>query len=380
MAPWPERCCSSPRSSSPSCSPAARRPAAGAPTRLYVANARDGTVSQLDAASGRALGPPIPAGAAPAQVVASPAGSLLVVPAAVPEGGALAHVSRVGTSWVQRPVLLEPGASGVLVASDGGRRAAVAYHIPIPGQSLSDRRCRLALVDLDAGVVERRLSPCGAGEHAVSLALDTGPPKPVAYLGLVREAAGAAGPTGPTGPTAGRVVALDADGTLVAGRRMAGRPASLTLGPGPDRSGTRLYVAEGAADVEHEPGVPVRWRLLALDTWTLEVERAYPLDHEPLWPAVAPEGRYAYAVAGPTSLLTETVVGRLDLATGHWGRHATVPGHAMGLVAAAGRLYVGHPDGDEVWALDAARGRRLGATSVGRGLVGLAAGASGAAR
>jgi hypothetical protein len=52
----------------------------------------------------------------------------------------------------------------------------------------------------------------------------------------------------------GRSVALDADGAPIAGRRMAGRPASLTLGPGPDRSGTLLYVAEGATDVEHEPG------------------------------------------------------------------------------------------------------------------------------
>ena len=110
------------------------------------------------------------------------------------------------------------------------------------------------------------------------------------------------------------------------------------------------------------------------------MERAYPLAHEPLWPTVTADGRYAYAVAGPTSLLTETVIGRLDLATGRWGRHARGPAGALGLAAAAGRLYVGHPGGDEVWALDEARGRRLGVTTVGRGPVGLAVGAPGAAR
>ena len=210
------------------------RGAAGVPARLYVANARDGTVSQLDAGSGRAIGPPIPAGTAPAQVVASASGGLLVVPAAVPADGALVHLSRSGTGWVQRPVALEPGASGVLAAGDGGRRAAVAYHVPEPGQSPSQRRCRLAVVDLDAGAVEHRHGPCGAGEHAVSLALDAGPAGPVAYLGLVREAAGAAGPPG---PGAGRVLAVDAGGAPVS-RPPAGRTAGGPhAGTGPGAAG-----------------------------------------------------------------------------------------------------------------------------------------------
>ena len=48
---------------------------------LYVANGRDGTVTRLDAGSGRVLGPPLPAGPAPAQVVAGPGGALLVLAA-----------------------------------------------------------------------------------------------------------------------------------------------------------------------------------------------------------------------------------------------------------------------------------------------------------
>jgi len=62
----------------------------GAPARtgsaglLYVANGGDGTVSRLDPQSGRPVGPPLPAGPAPAQLAPGPGGTLLVLPAGGP--------------------------------------------------------------------------------------------------------------------------------------------------------------------------------------------------------------------------------------------------------------------------------------------------------
>ena len=52
--------------------PAAPGGAQGAPARLYVAHALGDTVAQLDAASGRPAGPPLPAGPLPDQVAPGP--------------------------------------------------------------------------------------------------------------------------------------------------------------------------------------------------------------------------------------------------------------------------------------------------------------------
>ena len=63
------------------CAPPSDR-AAGPPPALYVANSVDGTVAQLDAGTGRPLGPPLPAGPLPWQLARGPDGSLLALSAA----------------------------------------------------------------------------------------------------------------------------------------------------------------------------------------------------------------------------------------------------------------------------------------------------------
>src|SRR5437867_9111381 len=63
---------------------------------LYVANGLDGTISRLDARTGRALGDPVPAGPAPWRLMTGPGGRALVVSAGPGRGGALTYVTPVG--------------------------------------------------------------------------------------------------------------------------------------------------------------------------------------------------------------------------------------------------------------------------------------------
>ena len=91
--------------------PPARAGAAGV---LYVANGGDATVSRLDPQSGRPVGPPLPAGPAPAQLAPGPGGTLLVLPAGGP-AWRLTHVApppHPGGESPARAVPLEPGGSG----------------------------------------------------------------------------------------------------------------------------------------------------------------------------------------------------------------------------------------------------------------------------
>ena len=62
------------------CAPPSDR-AAGARSVLHVASSVDGTVAQLDAGTGRPLGPPLPAGPLPWQLARGPDGSLLALSA-----------------------------------------------------------------------------------------------------------------------------------------------------------------------------------------------------------------------------------------------------------------------------------------------------------
>jgi YVTN family beta-propeller protein len=64
--------------------PAPSAAAVVSPPRLYVADAKDGSVSVLDSASGRVLDTPVPAGPSPAQVIASTVGAFLVPPVESP--------------------------------------------------------------------------------------------------------------------------------------------------------------------------------------------------------------------------------------------------------------------------------------------------------
>src|SRR5262249_17988174 len=160
----------------------------GAPPLLYVANAVDGTVTRLDGGTGRVLGPPLPAGPLPAQVVPGPGGGLLVRSFSPQRSGALTYVAPGrggGSDWGARPVPLEAGARDVWLAGAGGRHAAVAYLAPDP--ATGQLRCRLALVDALSGTVRPAhdvWGPPGGIGGISGLAVDEGPDGPVAYLGL----------------------------------------------------------------------------------------------------------------------------------------------------------------------------------------------------
>ena len=85
----------------PACAaPVAPGGAHGAPARLYGAHALGDTVAQLDAASGRPVGAPLPAGPLPDQVAPGPGGGLLVLSQADAHAGEVTLVARAGRHLV----------------------------------------------------------------------------------------------------------------------------------------------------------------------------------------------------------------------------------------------------------------------------------------
>ena len=111
------------------------------------------------------------------------------------------------------------------------------------------------------------------------------------------------------------------------------------------------------------------WRLTGFDPDTLHVETEQRLPYRPLWLGVTPDGRRAFAVAGPTSLLTPSVVLRIDLLGGSASLLRAAPGRVMGLAVTGDRLFLADPEGDELWVMD--HGGRLARTvRVGRHPIG----------
>src|SRR5262245_4681624 len=171
---------------------APNRGAAGAPTApavLYVANSLDGTIIRLDAQNGRALGPALPVGPAPLQIVTGSGGGLLVLSHDTGEGAALSRLVNLagagdpGSRWDAQPVPLQPAAPAAhatLVAGDGDRHAVVVYAPP------GSDALRVALVDVTTGMVEATQRVPVAGAVLRSVALQGGDTGSVAYLGLWR--------------------------------------------------------------------------------------------------------------------------------------------------------------------------------------------------
>jgi hypothetical protein len=374
---------------------------------LYVANARDGTITRLDAASGRALDPPLPGGEAPSQLAASPGGELLVLPVGGRLGrpdARLTYVARSRGGWRARPVPLEPGARAPLLAG-GGRYAVVAYAAPAAGHTPGGpepARCRVALFDLARGRLGAPRDVCGGRDTVVGLAVegaggeedggaegggDAG--RVLAYLALWRRPAaagdcgGGAGGAG-GGDTGSRVVALHpATGATVADAPLAGVPGPLVIAAAPGRLGRRLYAAEALpAPLVALPGEPPAdclwagydeqfegaraWRVCRLDAATLAPagEHAVPYPVRAL--AATPDGDDAFVLAGHAALL------RLGPARGPAVPFATLPDRAVGLAATDGQVFTLDSFGDRVWGLDRARGRALRTIPTGRGPLGLA--------
>jgi len=345
---------------------------------LYVANGADGTIARLDAASGRPLGPPLPAGPAPWQVAAGDHRGLVVL-----AGGAsprLTHLVRAGGGWAAHPLRLEAGARGGLLSGDGAY-AAAAYHVPAADPT-GAARCRLALIDLRAGAIARAFPACAPGDVLRALALEDRPGGPVAYLALWR----GPGPAG-SGALAGRsrlAAVHAATGAVLAVQPLAGVPAHVVLAPRPDGPGRRLVLVEARGraepadtDERQPPDVPSlgRWHLVTLDPETLAPEAEFAVPHYPQGVAVAPDGRHAYWLAGPWTLGVPTPLLRTDLATGATRLEAHVPGPGFGgLAVTAERVYVPNPEGSEVSVLERRTGSLTGRIAVGRRPVGIALG------
>ena len=337
--------------------PAGAGRAAVPATQLYVANAGDATVTRLDAASGRVVGRPLPAGPAPGQVSPGPAtageaSSLLALSTTRAGTDALTHVHRAGAGWVTRPLPLGVGAHGARLAGDGGRYGAVAYHVP-DGNTEGEgpgRLCRLALVDHLTGAVERRHTVCAGPDFVAGLALADGPAGPVAYLGILD-----------TGPSAGsRIVAVHTQtGAVLATLPLAGDPWHVVLAAAPGRGGRRLYAVEAQPRAWDSHQGAITGRLLALDPVTLAIEREWPQFPLPAALAVAPDGGHAYA-------LTESMVTHLDLVTGAQRRLALLPRGAGGLAVTEARVYATDLAGHEVWAVDRHEGHLVQTIPAGR--------------
>src|SRR5919198_791698 len=152
------------------------------------------------------------------------------------------HVGRAGGAWARRPVPLEPGGRATALASDGGRRAVVAYQAPVAGASGPGLRCGLALIDVRTGTVERTHRVCTARDSIVGVALEDGAAGPIAYVALWSR------PDVVDGRRVGagsRVLAVDAErGAVLGTYPLAGVAGSVVLAPAPGRLGYRLYCVE----------------------------------------------------------------------------------------------------------------------------------------
>jgi hypothetical protein len=114
-----------------------------------------------------------------------------------------------------------------------------------------------------------------------------------------------------------------------------------------------------------------RWLVRGFDPLTLAPQGETPLPGLLGQLTFASDGGMAYALAGAGSVLL-----RLDPAAGTATPLATLPGRAVTLAVVGDRIYVPHPYGSEVWALDRRTGRLVRTIPVGRGPVGITLGAA----
>jgi hypothetical protein len=347
------------------CAPPARTSGPVAAT-LFVGDGAAGTVTPLESGSGRPVGPPVPVGAAPEQILTGPAGYLLVLttPAAPASGPAtLTQVGFQDQRWQSRPIALGTPAYDATLAGDGGRYAVVAFHpAPAPPAAGDGARppgspCRVAIVDVLGGVVERTLTVCDAGERVTAAALESGTAGSVVYLGIWS----AAEDGDPSGGARGRLVALDArSGAVRAAVPADGRPGYLSLAPVRSPRLDRLYCVEDVTYPAYNTSSGVRRRIVVRDPATLQPERDLPLRDAPLRVAVAPDGQRAYALtAGGRQLAS------VDLASGVEAPPVSLPGPGFALAVSEAWVYISHPASGAVWVTDRKRGAVVKAIGIG---------------
>jgi hypothetical protein len=310
------------------------------------------------------LGPPVPAGPSPDQVAPGPTGSLVILSLSPRRGVGLTLAIPARGAWTTRAAGVEAGAGDALLAGDGGRHVAVAYHLwgGPPGRS----RCRLVVLDLVAGSRAGPSDLCAPGETVTGAALGTeaaGHGRPVVYLGVAGPGTAVGGP----GERRGRLVAAAGEtGAPVAAVPTAGVPSNVVLGAAPGGAWRRLYVVETFSLPDEAPPSAYRGRLLGLDPTTLAVEAELLLPTSPGRVAVGPDGDEAFAL-----VTSGTVVLRLDLRAGMVSPLAELPGRAITLAVTRTRIYVPDPAGRALWALDRRSGRVVQTLPVGRGPMGV---------
>jgi hypothetical protein len=354
---------------------------------LYVASALDGTLTRLEATSGRTQAVPLPAGPSPTQVALGANEEVLTLSGDPALGSILTYTTRVrdgnGAGLVEQPIPLEPGARAVLLAGDGERYAVVISLLALPladdgaGESRrSGAVCRLALVDLRSGTVEAIHTVCAPGDLPTGLAMETTAAGPIAYVAVWSRAA----QVGANLRLAGaRVVAVQArTGRMLAALPLAGLPrpissgGSLILAAGRNGAGRRLYCVEAlpgsdlatwsAQEYEWQAAMSGSWQIRELALDPLTAERAVPLAFAPAGLTVTRDGAQAYAFNARDDSLMQ-----IDLASGHATGLAKVNGYsAYGLATTEDRVYVANPPADLVWVFDRQRGRRVQVIPAGR--------------
>jgi hypothetical protein len=345
---------------------------------LLVSNGLDDTITRIDAVDGAVIGPPLPGGAAPAQLAVGASGDLLVQSANPALGGQLTYVTRGHGGWQARPVALGPRAGTPLLAG-GGRYAVVAYQAGEPPAGQGPTRCRLALFALASGRRAATHDVCSGRDTVVGLAVGSGARDTVAgalaYVAVWRRPASVAECGGATGS---RIVAVRLDtGTPIAVAPVAGLPGPLVLAPSMGRLGRRLYAAEAvpSAEVAVPGNAPTNcvwvgygeqfegardWRVWGLDAATLGPDTAHDVAHRVRAIAVTPDGDDVFVLAGRDTLV------RLMPGGGPATTFATLPDLTVGLAASDAGLATLDVFGDRIWMLDRYHGGLVQTIPTGR--------------
>jgi hypothetical protein len=345
--------------------------------RVYVANGSDETIAALDGERGTLAGVVLPAGTAARQIVSGPNGSLLAISA---EGRPVdvRHIEPAGESWVTSSVPLEVGTTDAVIASDGLNRAAIAYHVPrtLPNGSsfpnttplprLTPPRgtivgpagasslvrpfiCRLALIDSRHGTVDNTLTACAVGETVTGLALNADPGAPVVYL-AIRDDTPRRFFTSPEGRH--RVVAMDGtNGAITATRVLDGAPSHLIAAPMARGRPRWIYALQEPPRSAASSGfgvvpsiVATERLLLRLHPDTLDIDRSVPIG-APVDAMDAADDSALYLLQGDTVSRVAVSSGKVQVVT-----RLPEPGHDLAVTPHW--IFVTHPEGGEVWAID----------------------------
>jgi len=373
------------------------RGTAGRGAVLYVANATDRTVTRLDAASGRSVGPPIAIAHTPAFLVAGSDGRFLAAtPPGVIEGAAtLVTVDTQGHATT-RPLPLGSAAQILFAAGDGRSSAALVYR-PWEGEGPSRRSggCRLAVVDLAVAALTHTYELCQPGEEPTGLALPSGAGNALAYVGMWRSGSPGSARSGEAGAgtsTGGSIVEVDtasgARRTVVA---LEGAPGLLSGSrstppstPSPAAMGGRLCFVETvpgplrpAQDWRDVDPVITRWRLIVLDTGSRGVAAVYPLPFPPLALDLSAGQQEAYVLGHEDSPTRTTLLAGVDLTSGAMGRPFRLRGTGLSLAVSGEVVFVPNAAGAEVWAVNLPKHQLERSVPAGRQPVAVAIGASG---